>query len=91
MAHSTYSIKELKWEVETDKVIISKAPGLPWLYVITQISDKFEVVTIAKNIDNVKDCELFMMCESLESAKQRANEYHSNHIKLILRENIIFK
>lgn len=91
MVHSTYSIKELKWEVEEDKVITSSAPGLPWLYSITQIGNEFEVVTIAENIDSVKHCELFMMCDSLENAKQKANEHHAKHIELILLKNIIFK
>ncbi|MFN8769603.1 MAG: hypothetical protein ACK5Z5_06285 [Neisseriaceae bacterium] len=89
MANYKYSIKELKWQVEGDKLLLSELKWLPWVYYITQINDKFEVVVVDKNVDYIGDYELYTICNSLADAQLKAGKHYTKAINRIIKENVI--
>ncbi|MFN8788398.1 MAG: hypothetical protein ACK5Z5_02835 [Neisseriaceae bacterium] len=89
MNNHKYNIKKLQWIVEENNTMYAQLDGLPWTYYITQINDKFEVVTICKNINYIGNYGLFVICDSLSEAQLEANNHYAKAISNIMNENII--
>ncbi|MFN8769458.1 MAG: hypothetical protein ACK5Z5_09485 [Neisseriaceae bacterium] len=89
MINHKYNIKKLKWIVEENNTMYAQLDGLPWTYYITQINDKFEVVTISKDINYISNCDLFIICDSLSEAQIVADNHYAKAISNIINENII--